>query len=234
MKAWVLTELVFALTQVWGASIVVPTGMESIEGDRSAIPLFGGDVGRTQFIYSSQNFSLFQPEGVYLVELRFRIEGGLNSFSGSADLELRMSTSGSNPELLDSLFSANVGADETVVLPRSTISLSGTQTSPNGPNAFNVVIPLPNHFLYKPNNGNLLVDAFVYDSSGLRNLDWSSNTSDGASAARGGLPTSQVASIRDAAAPVLQLVYVSVPEPGLYTLVGIGALIIGWRRNVST
>jgi hypothetical protein len=234
MKALILMGLIGVTAQVFGAEIVVPNGMENTEGDRGVIPLFGSDQGRTQIIYGSQNFSLFPPEGVYLVELRFRVNGGLNSFSGSADLELRMSTSSANPESLNSLFSANVGSDEAVVLPRTVIALSGTQTSPNGPNSFSVIIPLPTQFLYKPANGNLLIDAAVFGSSNLRNLDWSSSENDGASSALGGLPTAQTAGILDHVSPVLQLVYVPVPEPNIFGLVAMGALIAFLRRKRVT
>jgi hypothetical protein len=234
MKALILMMFIEVTARVFGAAVVVPNGTESVEGNSGVIPLFGNDVGRTQMVFGSQHFSLFPPEGVYLVELRFRLDGGRTGFSGSADLELRMSTSASDPEALNNLFSANVGSDETVVLPRTVISLSGTQTSPNGPNSFTVVIPLPNQFLYKPASGNLLIDAAVFGSSNLRNLDWSSSDSDGASTAHGGSPTGQTAAVLDHVAPVLQLIYIPVPEPNAFGLVAIGSLIaFGWRKRVT-
>jgi len=233
MKGWIFIGLVSGVAQIWGATVVAPNGLENTEGDTTAIPLFGGNEGRTQIIYGSQNFGLFPPEGVYIVELRFRLDGGINSFSGSADVELRMSTSLANPEALSTTFAANVGPDAAVVLSRTVIPLSGTQTSPNGPSAFNVVLPLPNQFLYKPSEGNLLIDTFLFGSSNLRPLDWSSSHTDNASIAQSGFVTSLTAGTVSQASPVLQLVYVPVPEPDLVGLISLGALAIAiWRKRV--
>src|SRR4051812_1371301 len=63
MKAILIIALIAAV-KVTAGTVVAPNDKEAIEGDTSAIPLFGGDQGRTQIIYSAQHFSLFPPEGV--------------------------------------------------------------------------------------------------------------------------------------------------------------------------
>jgi hypothetical protein len=126
----------------------------------------------------------------------------------------------------------NVGPDETVVLPRTSLSVTAIQASPNGPNSFSVVIPLPTKFFYNPSNGNLLMDAFVFDRVTTRNLDWDSGVGDGVSVALSGLSAS-LAGIISETAPVTQFVFEPVPEPAT-----VGSLIFGffivagvWRRK---
>jgi hypothetical protein len=150
------------------ATVVAPPGTESVEGNSSAGPLFGGGApARTQVVYGSQNFLSVPPGGMLISELRFRMDGRYGSgFSGGADLEIHLSTSTQNPDSLNQLFSANIGPDETVVFPRSTIALS-SGAIPGGPNSFSVVIPLPTRFYYNPANGYLLMDIINKISGGL-------------------------------------------------------------------
>jgi hypothetical protein len=216
--------------------VVVPNGLENREGDTSAASLFGGGPqSRSHLIFGSQNFGLFPAGGAYITELRLRLDGQHPAFSGTADIEIHMSTTGAIPDSQGVYRMDRTGPDETVVLPRSTIQLTGTATTPSGPNSFSVVIPLPSRFLYNPANGNLLVDARVYNESGLQNLDWDSSPNDHASAAVGTL-TGTFANTVTSSAPITQFSYVLVPEPRAMWLiiVGIMPVIFRRRRNVLT
>jgi hypothetical protein len=220
--------LMFAVATQAG-TIVAPSGLESVEGDTSAIGLFGGSARRTQLIYGSENFSSLPTGGVLISELRFRMDGDyLSGFSGSADLEIHLSTSTQNPEFLNPQFSANIGVDEVTALPRSTISLSSV-AKPGGPNAFSVVIPLPTRFHYNPASGYLLMDAFVYSSTDVPNLDWRFSTSDGVSVMVGGLTSSSGGTISHNAL-VTQFVFEPVPEPSTMALIGTG-IFMALRRK---
>lgn len=212
----------------------MPNGLDSVEGDTSAIGLFGGSPRRTQVIYAGRNFTSIPKGGVFITALQFRIDGQYQTgFSGAADLEIHLSTSLQNPDLLNPLFASNIGSDERITLPRSTIPLS-SGANPGGLNSFSVIIPLPTHFFFDPSVGNLLMDAFVYADSGVLNLDWQSGPSDGVSAMVGSL-TNPTATTVTQAGLVTRFVFEPVPEPPINLLV-IGSLIawIKWRRNVIT
>jgi hypothetical protein len=235
MKALVLIGWVCLAVHAWAATVVAPNGLETKEGSTLVIPLFGGDQVRTQVIYGSQHFSLFPPEGAYITEIRFRMDGQyLTGFSGSADMEVHLSTSSQNPNKLASNMESNIGLDETIVLPRSTVSLSSPNAVPGGPNSFSVVNPLPTQFYYNPARGNLLMDARVYGFSNINNLDWDSSPTDGVSAALA-VVTSSTAGIITSTAPVTQFVFVPVPEPSTVASLIFGIFIVAgvWRRKVA-
>jgi hypothetical protein len=145
--------------------------------------------------------------------------------SGSADLEVRLSTSTQNPDALNANLNLNVGGDETVALPRSTLTLFENATTPGGPHAFSVSIPLPNKFYYNPAHGNLLVDAFVYSAGNLVNLDWHAAQGDGLSSALSGVvgPTASI--------PVTQFVFEPVPEPSGFSYFTLAMAIVWLRRR---
>jgi hypothetical protein len=234
MKALVLIGWVCLAAHVRGGTVVTPNGFESVEGNSSAIALFGGDDKRTQVIYGSQHFSLFPPEGAYITELRFRMDGANSSTHfGRADLEIHLSTSSQNPNVLNENMDLNVGPDEIIALSRSTIQLTETPTNPGGPHAFSVVIPLLNKFYYQPANGHLLMDAFVYSAGDLANLDWQTGINDGVSAAVHtiGPGSGGVSSL----GLVTQFVFVPVPEPATVASLIFGFFVVGgvWRRKVA-
>jgi hypothetical protein len=233
MKAILLSAFVFLDGNLTAATVVAPNGLENVEGDTSAIGLFGGGTGsRTQVIYSGQQLSLFQPEGVYITELRFRMDGQYaDGFSANANLEIHLSTTHANPNGLDPNFAANIGLDETVVLPRSSVPISSSATL-GGPNSFSVVIPLPTAFFFRPANGNLLLDAKVYSAAFTRNLDWSSATSDGVSAAVGGISSVTAGAVSESGL-ITQFVFTPVPEVSPLTLMSTICAFLGVVKYVS-
>jgi hypothetical protein len=168
-------------------------------------------------IYSAHQLSLFQPEGVYITELRFRMDGQYaDGFSANPNLEIHMSTTLANPNGLDPNFAANIGPNETLVLPRSSIPI-GSTANLGGPNSFSIVIPLPTAFFYRPADGNLLIDAKVYSAAFTRNLDWSSATGDGVSAAAGAISSSTAGAVTETGL-ITQFVFTPVPEASPSTL----------------
>lgn len=220
----ILLLLCFGLLSRAG-TLVVPNGLDNVEGDTSAIGLFGGDQQRTQVIYGYQQFSLFPAEGAYITELQFRMEGThLSGFSAGADLEVHLSTTQRGGESLSPVFAANVGADDQVVLPRTILQLH-SDAVPGGPNSFSVVIPLPNKFYYSPANGSLLMDAFVYSAAAVPNLDWKLGSSDGVSAAVGPV-NGQLASVVSNSGLVTRFVFEPIPEPSTVLLIFPAALLI--------
>jgi hypothetical protein len=229
--------LIFVLgVEARAGTIVAPSGWDNIEADTSGVGLFGAGSGdRVQIIYSSQNFFSIPAEGIYVTALRFRMDGQYaDSFSATPEFELRLSTSSQNPNGLSSVWTDNIGADETVVLPRSVVAINSGPPKLGGPNSFSIEIPLPTQFLYLPARGNLLMDARVFSAAGTRNLDWTFNTSDGVSVAAGQL-SSPSASVVSHSGLITQFVFTTVPEPSLWSLfvVGSGGIYI-WRKRVTS
>jgi hypothetical protein len=227
--------LMFAVA-VHAGTIVAPNGLENVEGDTSAIGLFGGgSSSRTQVIYSSQQFTSLPREGVYITALRFRMDGQYaDSFSASPELEIRMSTTLRNPNGLSADWADNIGANETVVVPRSFVPISSGSPRLGGPNSFSIEIPFPTRFRYLPTEGNLLMDARVFSAAGTRNLDWKFGDADGVSVAVGPLSLSSAITISQSGL-ITQFVFEPIPEPSCWSLViaGLGGILL-WRKYVST
>jgi hypothetical protein len=215
-------------------TLVVPSELANVEGNTEA-SLGGFNVPiRTQQVYSSSLFSAIGPEGANISELRFRIDGGgPNGFSTTSELEVRLSSTRVNEETLNSNWQFNVGADETVVLPRSPINLSSGYIA-GGPNAFSIVIPFPTQFHYSPSNGNLLVDIFAYEPGQLRFFDAQLVVGDGLGIVRGGIGSPFGGTISSGAF-ITQLTFVPVPEPQLMHFLVCGSMLIlalRWRKYV--
>lgn len=229
MKTAIFALLISA--SVRAGTLVLPNGLDNVEGNSSAGPLFGAGGGRTQVIYSGSNFSLVPAEGAYITALSFRVDGpNGHAFSTTAEIDIHLSTTQQNPEQLNTLFSANVGSDETLVFPRNTIGIASDFVA-DGPNSFSIVIPLPTRYLYRPSSGNLLFDARVYDVGSMANLDWQFSPSDGVSSAAGPL-TSATAAVVSNNGIVTKFEFEPVPEPSALLLTTFVSFLIltRWRR----
>jgi hypothetical protein len=220
------------LVSVRAGTLVAPSGLENVEGNSSAIGLFGGgSASRSQIIYSGQLFSSSPPEGVYITGVRFRMDGQYaDTFTATPDLEIHLSTTSQNPNGLSATWTENIGSDETVVLPRATVSISSGQANLGGPNSFSIEIPFPTKFRYSPLGGNLLMDATVYSAAGTRNLDWNLGNTDGVSAAVGSI-SSSTASVVSQTGLITQFVFIPVPEPSSYILTCVGIAWLIRRRK---
>jgi hypothetical protein len=231
MKLLIIACLGVALLQSRAGTLVAPNGLENVEGNTSGASFGISTPGRTQIIFGSQHFSLFSPDGANISELRFRVDGPNGfAFSASVDMEVHLSITTQNPNQLDSVLSANVGVNETVVLPRTIIAI-GSEFMSVGPNAFSIAIPLPNQFFYKPTDGNLLMDLFVHGINaprGFPNLDWQGGNSDGVSAAVA--PLVPGTSIVSASGLVTQFVFSPVPEPSITLFTVLGGTILLRRK----
>src|SRR6185436_18859456 len=143
-------------------ALVVPNGLENHEaaGGSGAIHVRNRD----QTVYSSSHFP---ASPIWIESLAFRP----NVFDGTpghafttsvSNLQINMSTTTKVPDGLSSVFSNNIGTDETVVFS-GPITLSSEFSGPaGGPKDFDIIIPLQQPFLYDPSAGNLLVDIRVF------------------------------------------------------------------------
>jgi hypothetical protein len=213
--------LVFAEPRSHGATIVVPPELANANGDLSGGFQFDGE--RFQQVYGNAYFSSIGST-IELTEVRFRVDPNDRAFSSTPELELRVSTTLRNPDQLSNLFASNVGADETVVLPRTQLAWSGVPGT-----SFTVVIPLPNHFQYDPSRGNLLLDFRIFQigqtppgfdvtqaPDQLSNVSGLMTRSDG---------------VQDTAAFVTSFTYLIVPEPCVISLLILSGLIFPKRNH---
>lgn len=120
-----------------------------------------GPNGRWQGVYDNSYFS----SAIDINQIRFRVDGdaGGSAFSTTySDVQFNLSTfTGSN---LTNDFSSNLGADNTTVLERGSLTLSSAATG--SPRDFDIVVDLDNAFSYDPNNGDLLLEVYNYGGEG--------------------------------------------------------------------
>ncbi len=166
-----------------GALVVVPGAQGSAEGNTALDRPFSTGVNsmRYQQGYAASHFSsLTGPSWITQIAFRPDFQFG-NAFSSVLpDLQINLSTmpSGSNPNMLNTTFASNVGADDTVVFARGALSLS---SSPGTlvPENFDLVITLTTPFLYDPSNGGLLLDVRNYGGGLTTLFDAQFHTADG-------------------------------------------------------
>lgn len=161
--------LFLAFQCVWAGlsvadSLFLPKGLENKDGNTELTQPFGdGRPSHIQQLYGASEFASFGPGGGLITELRFRPDSQ-SAGAGTVDipeLQINMSTTLKTPDHLDDRLQANIGADESVVFPKSSIRFTYT-VDPANVNSMSIVIPLPKPFYYQPLNGNLLVDFQVF------------------------------------------------------------------------
>ncbi len=161
-----LIRLILATALSAMASTVVVPGIDTnMDGSsNNGFPFNNTAFGRTsqrfQQIYAASEFAgLIEITGI-----DFRPDGGLNpsghAFSSTIDsIQINMSTSNKSVDGLSDTFADNVGADDTVVYAKGSLSLSSADTGPaGGAKDFDIHIQFTTPFLYDPLKGNLLLD----------------------------------------------------------------------------
>jgi hypothetical protein len=224
---------------VGAATIYSPPAYTSAEGDGdNGLPFnlanFSLPSARYQQVYGASQFSTLPPGGGMLTQIAFRIEGGISGSSFSttlSDLQIDFSTTGASVDGLSLNFAANVGGDNTIVVHRGPLALSGTKSGVVSP--FNVVITFDTPFYYNPAFGNLLMDVRNF-GGGLTTQFDSSNNTDGTSRVTTytGLdvnsPTGYVA---DTTALVTQFTFQPIPEPTTASLLVLGLAGVALLRR---
>jgi hypothetical protein len=206
------------------AEIVLPPESASADGNSAGSFQFNGQ--RIQQAYVSSLFSALATE-IEISEIRFRVDPNAPAFANTTDIEVRLFTTTDNPEAARSLWFN--GNDQVIGLPRSQLAWSG-----NPGLSFDVVIPLPNRFVYDRNKGNLVIDYFMYDRGvNPTSFDVVDKPFDGISTL-GGTTASQTAQLGSAGF-ITKLVFQPVPEIKTMWLVILGvAFILTFRtKNVT-
>jgi hypothetical protein len=148
------------------ATIVVPASNTATEGnENSGFPFNLGPLGfssmRYQQLYAASEFSSLMPGGEFITQITFRPDAiyGAPFASNLKDIQINLSTTRAFTTTLSATFAANVGPNDTIVVPRGPLSLSSTDSGPAaGPKVFDIVINLAVPFFYNPAAGDLLLD----------------------------------------------------------------------------
>ena len=231
------------------ATLVVPTGLESVEGNSGSRNVFGFiNVARMQQVF---NAGQFVTGSSLLTGVAFRANGaafgGIFGGPGTAftrttqGFRLQLSTTSASADNLNTSFGANTGANVVDVLPRADVTYSTAAGSFNGSTRdFDVFFSFVNPFFYDPSAGNLLLDITSFGGSNRAGttLDGQALIGDGTSSlflqngTSGRGTTSTFGYVTQ-----FQTANVSgaVPEPATWAmlLVGFGGIGFAMRRRKS-
>ncbi len=222
-----------------GAIIVAPGDSATVEGNgNNLVPAFAGRTIRHQQVFAASEFGLLLgPE--FITSIAFRPDGLVSPGPVTVPhLQVSLSTTSAASDGLSTVFSSNIGTDDTVVFDDSwTLSSSHT----GSPKDFDVVLNLQSPFLYDPSAGNLLLDMKSFSSptgdfalDGL-NIDGDSVSrviSVGTDAASG---VDALGGTASSFGLIVQFTTSPVPEPStlvtLGGLLGMGLIAHCWRRR---
>lgn len=202
---------------------------------------FSSTFTRYQQAFSSSYFNGFHEEPFYITAMKFRPDGQSGAVSGPfnaviSDIQIELSTTSSQPDLLHHLFSANTGADVAVVLPRGPLALSSDYIlATNGAREFDIVIEFATPFLYDPSLGHLLLDVTNHSGDRFTAVNWisfdaTSADNDGISRVTASSPATASGS-RNTIGLVAQFVTVPIPEPSVAALAALAAFAGLTRRG---
>jgi hypothetical protein len=180
--------------------VVAPNALRTVQGDTGNLfPILSPSALRYQQVIDHGQFSGFAAGGEYITQIAFRVHSPGIPFTASGDsIQVNLSTTSKTPDNLSATFADNVGGDEKVVFPAAAVSFSTSVAgSPDGPQAFDLVLTFTTPFLYDPAKGNLLVD--ITNASGTSHSPANDQEIDAVST--GGDSTSRVYNLGDATAP---------------------------------
>jgi hypothetical protein len=119
---------------------------------------------RYQQVYASSLFGAYASP-LSIQRISFRPDQALGgAFTATlSDIQINLSTTRQTMAELTNRFADNVGSDDTIVVNRSSLTLSSSFTGPaGGPKDFDIHVDLDTPFLYDPSQGNLLMDVRNY------------------------------------------------------------------------
>jgi hypothetical protein len=139
--------------------IVLPSLFADVYGRGSSAAL-GGSSTRTQMVFASPF-----PANTTVLAVGLRATGGtVDRAAFTADLEVRASSTASAPGALSATFSANVGSDEVVVLPRQMVNIPAMPANRSA--GLFAQLPFATPFVFGTNgNTNINVELLVYGRS---------------------------------------------------------------------
>jgi hypothetical protein len=223
-------------------TVVVPNASATSEGNINNIYPFCLDCAiisipsqRYQQLYRASQFASIGSGGL-ITQIIFRPDASSGAFSSILpDIQINLSTTSALDDHLNSLFAANVGIDNTIVVPRGSLALSSAFTGPpGGPMDFDIVINLATPFFYNPSLGNLLLDVRNFGGGATTAFDARDVLNDGVSRiyTLAGNVNSDMADRNDSFGLVTG--FTIIPEPrGPVLLLAGGAILFIWLGRRS-
>jgi hypothetical protein len=201
------------------STIVIPNEFTNANGDTRD----GLQTGiQYQQVYGGSLFDQNVP-AYDISALRFRVDPSAQAFANSPELEVRLFVTQQDPDVARA--TRYTGSGEITVLPRNRINWSGSPGL-----SFDAVIPLPNHFVYDPKLGNLVIDIAVHDwGLGPTDFDVTNKNFDQIGAFFGAIGAQNGS--WGSAGFVTQFAFEPIPEPSTWILVGIGLVAIFSMRR---
>ena len=149
-------------------TLVAPNAQATVEGNTSDNFLSTDSPVRYQQVFGASQFSsLAGPQ--YINQISFRPDASVEPFtSNTPNIRISLSTTQSVPDGLSSIFSQNIGANNTLVYNGSTLVTSANAAPAGNPNTFDINFNLQTPFLYDPSQGNLLLD--LINNGGTNNF----------------------------------------------------------------
>jgi len=146
--------------------LVVPGGLENVEGNSSSADLFVNGIAHLQQVFSSSEFAFGAPTG-RIDGISFRLDSGTGqNFVGLwPGVTVYMSTTSRSPDSLSPAFSDNIGSDVIRVFGGS-LGIFATSAGAE-PRPFEVRIRFGTPFFYDPSTGNLAIDVLALGTTGL-------------------------------------------------------------------
>jgi hypothetical protein len=211
-------------------TVVVPNSNESTSGAGAGLTLpFSASESRWQQVYGSGEFNSAGGNLLQINQLRFRIDEerpvGSSFSTVTHGLSIFMASTTRTFSTASATYDENIEGNLFQVLPMTDVNFTGVRSSAT---SFDVVIPLPNAYVYDRTSGNLLVDIRVAGTSVLPPLDQTGRPNStysvgGSLSFPDGTLTSQ--------GLVTQFGFTIVPESRPIILLMIGAALILMRKN---
>jgi hypothetical protein len=226
-------------------TLVLPSGTENQPGDYAATIVDGGSLRFQQF-FSSDVLAAEMPTEAWITGVSFR-QDDRRGFTGEVSfesVEVIMSTTDRNFRSVDpiSAFADNLGPGAQVVVPRGPVAWS-VRHIPGAANPFDAKVTFLTPFVYNPNRGDLLIDVRFMNVSRRLDLDVHSSLHVPTDVGffvwgRPGDPPGNFSGLDfgylTGGAFVVQLTFVSIPEPTGLSLLGTGftVFVFSLRRSV--
>jgi hypothetical protein len=230
MKTLVCFTLLILLeiSKVFGAAHGVIVPPDPSPGNSSlAAPFLTSTSSRLQQVYGRDGFPPIQPTSGFLIEgIYFRVD---ESSSRGFDeifpsVQVNLSTTSRGPDGLSTLFSENIGLDETTSFGPGPLHLSGFQPG------FTVGFMFDRPYFYNPAAGNLLLDVRNYGPGNASILDAFASFGDSVSIVGNENVNSPIGDIfTHGLATEFWVDIVPIPEPSTSVLLLFGLLALGWK-----
>lgn len=206
-----------------------PTGWRSFDGPEFSLePLnaFSGTSVRYQQVFQPVAFTgVGGGASAFWVEaMAFRLDAtNGTSFSAGLDIQVNLSTTTRGPDGLSTLFSENIGTDDTAVYPRDSLPLSVTYLPGFSPQPESIRIGFVHPFYYDTNQGNLLLDIRTYRTGNVSFMDAVSVAGDYVSRVWANLVSAE-SGVADTLGLVTLFSVTPIPEPATWALLLSGTI----------